>query len=106
MSGFNYSFATHYAQRVVGRGKLPVVHVRQTEIAQAGGHRFPAHFALCGVVSGPYVGGASVPNCRKCIAELRRIEKTGIEGRDCNATRRAVAAAEELARIYAAEDAR
>ena len=96
MSGFNYSFATHYAKRVVGRGKLPVIHVQRTKTTQERGFRYPDKHALCGVESGPYVGGSSVPNCRKCIAKLRQIEKTGVEGQ--NNAREAVAAAEFLSK--------
>jgi len=96
MSGFTYSFSTHYAQRVVGRGKLPVMHIRQTETTREGGHRYPAQKTLCGVISGPLVGSSHTPNCRKCIAQLRKIERTGYEGR--NSASRAVAAAEYAGR--------
>jgi hypothetical protein len=100
MSGFDYSFGTYYAQRVVGRGQAPVVHVRRIKTTQVGGHRYPDKDALCGVVSGAYVG-TPAPSCRKCIARLRQIEQTGVEGK--NSAREAVAAAEYLSAIYAAE---
>lgn len=110
MSGFEYSFTTHYAKRVIGRGHAPVVHAKQVQSTRIGTRfdgtpqmtQFPAKQALCGVEAGPYVGGSSVPNCRKCIARLRQIERTGEEGK--NSAKAAVAASELLARVYAAEE--